>query len=77
MAASTTIPRPRPSSGAGPVEVFGSSGGAVTGLQLVAAHPEEVTTLIAHEPPIIGVLPDAAAAHRASAQFRDAYRAKG
>src|SRR6201991_3213528 len=25
--------------GAGPVEVFGSSGGAVTGLELVAAHP--------------------------------------
>jgi pimeloyl-ACP methyl ester carboxylesterase len=63
--------------GAGPVEVFGSSGGAVTGLQLVAAHPEDVVTLVAHEPPIHGVLPDAAAAERASRQFREAYRAKG
>ncbi|WP_433026612.1 alpha/beta fold hydrolase [Actinomycetospora sp. CA-053990] len=63
--------------GAGPVEVFGSSGGAVTGLQLVTAHPEDVVTLVAHEPPIIGVLPDAEAAHRASTRFRDAYRARG
>ncbi|GLZ47548.1 hydrolase [Actinomycetospora sp. NBRC 106375] len=63
--------------GAGPVEVFGSSGGAVTGLQLVTAHPEDVVTLVAHEPPITGVLPDAEAAHRASRQFREAYQAKG
>ena len=63
--------------GAGPVEVFGSSGGAVTGLQLVTAHPEDVVALVAHEPPITGVLPDADAAQRASRQFRDAYRAKG
>jgi len=63
--------------GAGPVEVFGSSGGAVTGLQLVTAHPEDVVTLVAHEPPIIGVLPDAEAAHRASKRFRDTYQAQG
>ncbi len=63
--------------GAGPVEVFGSSGGAITGLQLVTAHPEDVVTLVAHEPPIIGVLPDAEAAQRATRQFRDAYQAKG
>ena len=45
--------------GAGPVEVFGSSGGAVTGLVLVETHPEDVVTLVAHEPPMNGVLPDA------------------
>src|SRR3954465_15415141 len=55
--------------GAGPVEVFGSSGGAVTGLQLVSAHPADVVTLVAHEPPITGVLPDAEAADRASVAF--------
>src|ERR671915_886824 len=48
--------------GAGPVELFASSGGAVTALALVAAHPDDVTTLVAHEPPMISVLPDAAAA---------------
>src|SRR5919108_2298650 len=63
--------------GAGPVEMFASSGGAVTALALVTAHPGDVTTLVAHEPPLIGVLPDAAAAERARAGFRDAYEAGG
>ncbi|HWM36924.1 MAG TPA: alpha/beta hydrolase [Streptomyces sp.] len=62
---------------AGPVEMFASSGGAVTALALVAAYPDDVTTLVAHEPPLIPVLPDAGAAERARAGFRDAYEAKG
>ncbi|MEU2083115.1 alpha/beta hydrolase [Streptomyces albus] len=44
--------------GAGPVELFGSSGGAVNGLALVAAHPDLVRTFVAHEPPVPAVLPD-------------------
>src|SRR5919109_5298264 len=63
--------------GAGPVEIFASSGGAVTALALVAAYPDDVTTLVAHEPPLIPVLPDAEAAERARAGVRDAYEAKG
>src|SRR3982750_4502386 len=63
--------------GAGPVEVFASSGGAVTALALVAAHPGDVVTLVAHEPPLIGVLPDAAAAERARAAVTDVYNSKG
>jgi pimeloyl-ACP methyl ester carboxylesterase len=63
--------------GAGPVEMFASSGGAVTALALVAAYPNDVTTLVAHEPPLIPVLPDAEAAERARAAVRDAYEAKG
>jgi pimeloyl-ACP methyl ester carboxylesterase len=63
--------------GAGPVELFASSGGAVTALALVASHPDDVATLVAHEPPIIPVLPDAAAAKRAQAGFHDAYMAGG
>src|SRR5437588_3402882 len=63
--------------GAGPVEMFASSGGAVTALALVAAYPEDVVTLVAHEPPLIPVLPDSAAAERARAAVRDAYEAKG
>ncbi|MCS7477712.1 alpha/beta fold hydrolase [Umezawaea endophytica] len=62
---------------AGPVDLFASSGGAVTALALVAAHPQDVVTLVAHEPPLIPVLPDAAAAERARAAVRDAYEAKG
>jgi pimeloyl-ACP methyl ester carboxylesterase len=63
--------------GVGPVEMFASSGGAVTALALVAAYPDDVTTLVAHEPPLIPVLPDAAAAERARAAVRDAYEANG
>ena len=63
--------------GVGPVEMFASSGGAVTALALVSAYPNDVATLVAHEPPLIPVLPDAAAAERALAGVRDAYEAKG
>jgi pimeloyl-ACP methyl ester carboxylesterase len=63
--------------GVGPVEMFASSGGAVTALALVAAYPNDVTTLVAHEPPLVPVLPDAAAAERALAGVRAAYEARG
>ena len=54
---------------AGPVDLFTSSGGAVNALALVAKHPEQVRTLVAHEPPLASILPDreyALAACRAS-----------
>jgi pimeloyl-ACP methyl ester carboxylesterase len=63
--------------GEGPVELFASSGGAVTALALVAAYPDDVITLVAHEPPLIHVLPDATGAERARAGFHDAYEAGG
>jgi pimeloyl-ACP methyl ester carboxylesterase len=63
--------------GAGPVEMFASSGGAVTALALVAGYPGDLVTLVAHEPPLIDVLPDAEAARRARNGFRDTYLAKG
>jgi pimeloyl-ACP methyl ester carboxylesterase len=63
--------------GVGRVDMFASSGGAVTALALVAAHPDDVATLVAHEPPLIDVLGDAGAAHRAQAAVRDTYEAKG
>lgn len=63
--------------GVGPVEMFASSGGAITALALVAAYPDDVTTLVAHEPPLLALLPDAEGAERARAGVRDAYEAKG
>ncbi|MBQ1073193.1 alpha/beta hydrolase [Micromonospora sp. C31] len=63
--------------GCGPVDVFASSGGAVTALELVVAHPGDVGTLVAHEPPINSVLPDAEAAERAQHAVHEAYQAKG
>jgi pimeloyl-ACP methyl ester carboxylesterase len=62
---------------AGPVELFASSGGAVTAFALVAAHPDDVTTLVAHEPVLIDVLPDADRARVAQRAFQDVYKAKG
>ncbi len=62
---------------AAPVDMFASSGGAVTALALVSAYPNDLLTLVAHEPPLIAVLPDCEAAERARAGVRDAYEAKG
>jgi len=50
----------------GPAAVFGSSGGAVSALALAQAHPELVHTVIAHEPPLIELLPDRAERHAAN-----------
>jgi pimeloyl-ACP methyl ester carboxylesterase len=43
----------------GPAVVLGSSSGAIVGLHLLARYPERVATLVAHEPPLISLLPDA------------------
>jgi pimeloyl-ACP methyl ester carboxylesterase len=45
--------------GAGSADVFGASGGATYGLALVARYPGLVRTLVAHEPPVSELLPDA------------------
>lgn len=62
---------------AGPVEMFASSGGAVTALALVAAFPDDVSVLVAHEPPLLAPLPDAEAAERVRNDVREVYQAKG
>jgi pimeloyl-ACP methyl ester carboxylesterase len=49
---------------AGPAVVLGSSGGAVSVLALAQAHPEQVGTVIAHEPPLIELLDDRERVHR-------------
>jgi pimeloyl-ACP methyl ester carboxylesterase len=46
--------------GAESADLFGSSGGAVTGLALAARYPGRIRTLVAHEPPSLELLPDAA-----------------
>ncbi len=61
----------------GPVEVFGSSGGAVDGLALAETHPDDVVVLVAHEPPLTHLLPDAEAVRRAEKDVSRAYREGG
>lgn len=63
--------------GNGPARVFGSSGGAVTGLALVARHPGDVRTLVAHEPPLALVLPEADKARAGFQDVYDTYRKSG
>ncbi len=63
--------------GRGPVDVFGSSGGAVNALALVAAHPDLVRTLVAHEPPAASLLPDANHALAACRAVHETYEQRG
>ncbi|WP_230487162.1 alpha/beta fold hydrolase [Nocardioides anomalus] len=44
---------------AGPVDCFGTSGGAVNLLRLAELHPEVLGAVVAHEPPTVVGLPDA------------------
>jgi pimeloyl-ACP methyl ester carboxylesterase len=63
--------------GAGPVDMFASSGGAITALALVAAHPADVRTLVAHEPPLLTMLPDAEQAFAAEREVQSIYQKEG
>ena len=63
--------------GSGPVDIFASSGGAVNALALVAAHPEDVRILVAHEPPLASIVPDREGALAATLAVRDAYAKDG
>jgi hypothetical protein len=63
--------------GEGPAHVFGSSGGAVTGLALVGHYPGHVQTLIAHEPPLALLLPQAEEARAGMHEIYDTYRDRG
>jgi pimeloyl-ACP methyl ester carboxylesterase len=63
--------------GAGPVDIFASSGAAVNSLALVARHPEQVRTLVAHEPPTATVLPDREQAFAAVVDINETYERDG
>jgi pimeloyl-ACP methyl ester carboxylesterase len=60
-----------------PVDIFASSGGAVNALALVASHPEQVRTLVAHEPPAAQELPDREEALAACEAIRETYDRDG
>ena len=60
-----------------PAHVFASSGGAVIGLELAARHPEEVRTLVSHEPPAAALLPDPARERAAMAEIVETFRTAG
>lgn len=61
----------------GPVDLLASSGGAVTALALVAIYPDDVRVLVAHEPPLLGLLPDAEAAFAGQRAYEQVYQERG
>ncbi len=63
--------------GAGPVDMFASSGGAVNALALVAAYPTDVRMLVAHEPPLASILPDRDGAMALTQAIHDTYQRDG
>lgn len=63
--------------GTGPVDAFGSSGGAVNLLALIAAHPEDVRIAVAHEPPLAADLPDRDAVMAVVADMKRTYAEEG
>ncbi|WP_425566962.1 alpha/beta fold hydrolase [Sphaerisporangium flaviroseum] len=60
-----------------PPHVFGSSGGAIVALELATRYPDRLGTVVAHEPPVPSVLPDAAAQQQKYEVVYQTYRTKG
>ncbi|GGV09959.1 alpha/beta fold hydrolase [Streptomyces spectabilis] len=60
-----------------PARVFGSSSGAIAAVHLLSTHPDRVARLVAHEPPLVEVLPDAADHRALVARVQEAFHAEG
>ena len=63
--------------GVGPVDLMGTSGGAVNALALATAYPDDVRRVVAHEPPIAQGLPDQDLMLAACRDLADTYQASG
>lgn len=63
--------------GGGPVDLFATSGGAVNALALVSKYPEDVRTLVAHEPPLASILDDREYAEAACRAVYETYHRSG
>lgn len=61
----------------GRATVFGSSSGAIVAIAALLEHPETVTAVIAHEPPLIWLLPDAQQRLDVFHQMYEVYRREG
>jgi pimeloyl-ACP methyl ester carboxylesterase len=61
----------------GPVDMFASSGGAINAMALVGKYPNDVHTLVAHEPPLASALPDAQYAIAAVKAMHETYEQRG
>ncbi|WP_432974855.1 alpha/beta fold hydrolase [Dactylosporangium sp. CA-233914] len=57
--------------------VFGNSGGAIIALQLAVTDPQLVRAVVAHEPPLLSILPDAAQWFAYQERIYDIFEAEG
>ncbi|MFE9634673.1 alpha/beta fold hydrolase [Streptomyces sp. NPDC006463] len=60
-----------------PARVFGASSGAIAALHLLTAHPERIERVVAHEPPVVEVLPDASEHRALIARVQATFRSEG
>ncbi|WP_030162397.1 alpha/beta fold hydrolase [Streptomyces sp. NRRL S-244] len=60
-----------------PARVFGASSGAIAAVHLLTAHPERVERLVAHEPPLVEVLPDAPEHRALLVRVQETFRTRG
>ena len=63
--------------GVGPVDAFGSSGGGAFALAWIVNHPDDVGTLVSHEPPLVTLLEDRDVALRTQDDIVDTYQREG
>jgi pimeloyl-ACP methyl ester carboxylesterase len=63
--------------GSRPAHVYGSSGGGTIGLELVVRYPGLVRTLVAHEAPVMELLPDAPRWRSEFQAIHELYRKEG
>ncbi|OKI05121.1 alpha/beta hydrolase [Streptomyces sp. CB02923] len=60
-----------------PARVLGISSGAIASLHLLTTRPERITRVVAHEPPVVEVLPDAAEHRALVARVEETFHAQG
>ena len=60
-----------------PASVFGNSSGGTIGLELAARHPEQVRTVVVHEPPLFELLPDRDHWRNVIRNVEDVFRTEG
>ncbi|MFE9016244.1 alpha/beta fold hydrolase [Streptomyces cyaneofuscatus] len=60
-----------------PAALFGSSSSAVVALAALARHPGRLSRVVAHEPPVVALLPDPEAGRVLFAAVREAFRRDG
>jgi pimeloyl-ACP methyl ester carboxylesterase len=60
-----------------PAIVFGNSSGAIVALEVLIQYPERVKAVVAHEPPVVSLLPNAAERQASPNSVYDTYQKEG